>query len=470
MKSALRALLGLLLLAAPQAGQAQFYYSENPNVGFTNNTITLTITGYYGPDGAVSIPTTIGGWAVTGIGEDAFYECIGVTNITIPASVTSIGASAFSDSGLTSVTIPGNVTNIGPEAFADCASLTNAILDNGVTSIGASAFSNCPLLVVTIPASVISIGPFAFSTCESITNVTISNGVISIGDDAFYYCTGLPSVTIPPSVTTIGEGAFNFCVRLTAITVDAQNSFYSSVDGVLFDKNVTTLVEAPSTLGGSYTIPLGVASIGNYAFSFCDNLTNVTIPNGVTSIGADAFYLCNSMTSVAIPASVTRIGAYAFYNCGGLTSVTFPGNVTSIGEDAFFACIKLTSVYFGGDPPAADSTVFIGDNSPGPGVTVYYLPGTTGWGSTFAGQPTALWRLPSPVILNNGPNFGVQNNTFGFTISWATNTSFVVEASANLAGPVWTPLQTNTLTNGSFYFSEPLQTNSSGRFYRIRSP
>ena len=237
MKETSRTILGLLLLAAPVAGQAQFYYSENPNVGFTNNTITLTITGYYGPDGAVSIPPTINGWAVTGIGENAFLEEIGVTNIAIPASVTSIGASAFSASGLTGVMIPGNVTSIGPEAFANCASLTSATLANGVTSIAASAFSNCPVLAgVTIPGSVISIGPFAFSTCASLTNATISDGIISIGDGAFYYCTGLASVTIPPSVTSIGLDAFNSCWRLTAITADAQNLSSSSVDGVLFEQ------------------------------------------------------------------------------------------------------------------------------------------------------------------------------------------------------------------------------------------
>jgi hypothetical protein len=81
-----------------------------------------------------------------------------------------------------------------------------------------------------------------------------------------------------------------------------------------------------------------------------------------------------------------------------------------------------------------------------------------------------LRQLPKPLILNNGPSFGVQNNSFGFIISWATNASVVVEACTNLDKPVWSPLATNTLNGGSFYFSETLQTNSSGRFYRISSP
>ena len=109
--------------------------------------------------------------------------------------------------------------------------------------------------------------------------------------------------------------------------------------------------------------------------------------------------------------------------------------------------------------------MFSGDNN----ATVYYLPGTTGWGTTFGGRPTALWFLPNPLILNNGPSFGVQTNGFGFIISWATNTSVVVEACTNLANPVWSPVSTNTLTDGSSYFSDPQWTNYPDRFYRVTS-
>ena len=103
-------------------------------------------------------------------------------------------------------------------------------------------------------------------------------------------------------------------------------------------------------------------------------------------------------------------------------------------------------------------------------VTVYYLAGTTGWGPTFDGRPTALWLLPYPLVLSSGPNFGVQTNRFGFLISWATNVSVVVEASANLTAPTWSPVATNTLTGGTSYFSDPGWTNSPRRFYRLRWP
>jgi hypothetical protein len=124
----------------------------------------------------------------------------------------------------------------------------------------------------------------------------------------------------------------------------------------------------------------------------------------------------------------------------------------------------LTNIYFEGNAPVTDGTAFSGDTG-----TVYYVPGTAGWASTFDGLPTALWYQPNPLILNNGSGLGVQNNGFGFTVSWATNTSVVVEACTNLASPVWQPLQTNALANGTNYFSDAQWTNYPGRFYRVRA-
>jgi hypothetical protein len=122
-------------------------------------------------------------------------------------------------------------------------------------------------------------------------------------------------------------------------------------------------------------------------------------------------------------------------------------------------------VYFQGNAPKVDPYPFNGTDN----ATVYYLPGTTGWGPTFGGRPTALWLLPYPLILNNGASFGVNANGFGFIISWATNIDVVVEASTGLANPSWIPLQTNILTGGWSYFSDRQWTNYPGRFYRLRA-
>ncbi len=224
-------------------------------------------------------------------------------------------------------------------------------------------------------------------------------------------------MTIGKGVTSIASLDFYDCPALTAVIVDAGNPFYSSVDGVLFDKSQTTLIEYPEAKAGSYTVPNGVINIGALAFCFCGSLTSVTIPN-----------------------SVTNIADYAFSSCKDLAGVFFSGNAPNVAPSAFN-----------------------GDN----GATVYYLPGTLGWESTFGGLATAPWVLPSPLILLNGPGFGVQTNGFGFTVSWATNISVVVQACADLAHPAWAPVRTNALINGSFYFSDPQWTSYARRFYRL---
>jgi hypothetical protein len=151
-------------------------------------------------------------------------------------------------------------------------------------------------------------------------------------------------VTIPNSVTSIGNSAFSGCKGLTSINVASDNSNYCSVDGVLFNKDKTTLIQYPGGKQGAYTIPNSVTSIGDYAFPGCSGLTSIDIPNSVTSIGDYAFPGCSGLTSVTIPNSVTSIGEYAFEDCRSLTSVTIGNSVTSIGEYAFDGCSGLTSV------------------------------------------------------------------------------------------------------------------------------
>ena len=145
--------------------------------------------------------------------------------------------------------------------------------------------------------------------------------------------------------------------------------------------------------------------------------------------------------------------------------ITMSDGVAQIGRDAFYGCISLKGVFCMGNAPVADLTVFLFALN----ATVYHLPGTTGWGGVFAGRPTALWMLPTPVILRHDPRFGAKTNGFGFTISWATNLSVVVEATTNLAKPVWTPLATNSLTSGTNYFSDSQWMNYPSRFYRVHS-
>ena len=313
-----------------------------------NKTNEVEVTeGTYEYTGIVTIPATVTyngtTYSVTSIGDEAFYNCTGLTSITIPNSVTSIGNYAFQwCHKLTSITIPNSVTSIGNYAFDDCYRLTS----------------------ITIPNSVTTIGDYAFNSCWGLTSITITDGVTSIGEGAFFGCSGLTNITIPHSVKSLGLGrTFQKCISLKSIQWNAikctitetdNGGYYppfdalTNVEKFIFDDSVTTITAYLCCgLSGltNITIPNSVTSIGDGAFIGCSSLTNITIPNSVTWIGDYAFYDCSGLTSVTIPNSVTSIGNLTFYNCSSLTSFTIPKGVTWIGKKAFAGCTRLYDIY-----------------------------------------------------------------------------------------------------------------------------
>lgn len=175
-------------------------------------------------------------------------------------------------------------------------------------AIGENAFFYCTALdYVTIPSSVTTIGVAAFEYCTSLASVTIPNGVTTIGELAFNSCGALISVTIPSSVTYIGNRTFNGCTSLVATNVDPGNPNYASIDGVLYDKAIATLIRHPSGKAGAFTVPNSITSIGNDAFDSCSYLTSVNISNSVTFIGDWAFYYCTSLTSITFSGLVAPV-------------------------------------------------------------------------------------------------------------------------------------------------------------------
>ena len=244
--------------------------------------------------------------------------------------------------------------------------------------------------------------------------------------------------------------------------MNVLNPAFCSVEGVVFDKSQSTLIKCPEGKAGSYAIPESVTRVGDSAFSQCSSLTNVTMGDSVTGIGDSAFYQCFTLTNVTLGNGVTRIGVEVFRSCTGLNGVTLPKSLVSIGNLAFVGCTNLTGVYFEGDAPNFDGIVY-GMTTPG---SAYYLPGTTGWGSTFGGHPTAPWL---PEARTGDADFGVRTARFGFNIRWARDRVVVVETSPDLGNPVWTPVSTNTLTGGSSYFSDPQWTEHPTHFYRVIS-
>ena len=211
--------------------------------------------------------------------------------------------------------------------------------------IGDHAFSNNPYLTsVIIPYNVTTIGSWAFGSNPSLTSITIPDSVTTIGDSAFKG-TSLTSITIPSSVTSLADRMFNTCSSLTAINVDAANVNYASVDGVLYNKALTTLITCPARTTGTFTIPSSITTIGSGAFDSCTSLTAIIIPDSVTIIDGNAFYYCTSLTSMIIPNSVIRV-ANAFGDCSNLTTVTIGSGVSEIGSWAFDNCSSLTSITF----------------------------------------------------------------------------------------------------------------------------
>ena len=307
------------------------YYNFNSDGSSVSVTYLGTSYDYYSNEysGEIVIPKTITynrTYFVTSIDDRAFYNCSGLTSVTIPSSVTSSGEMAFwGCSGLKKV-IAADIKNWCNIKFSSSS-------DNPL-SYAHHLYSdeNTEITELVIPDEVTSIGSYAFSGCSALTSVTIPNSLTSIGSEAFYNCSGLTSVTWNaknyPDFNNYTSGPF-YRIR-TNIT--------EFIIGDEVTSSPAYMCYGMSNLK-SVTIPNSVTSIGTYAFYYCSRLTSVTIGNGVTSIGSKAFSGCWFLTSVTIPNSVTSIGSYAFEKCSGLTSVTIPNSVTSIGSSAFYNCI-----------------------------------------------------------------------------------------------------------------------------------
>ena len=313
-------------------------------------------------DGGTYRVTTIGDYAfsncgaltsvsmpeVTRIGDGAFYSCSALTSISMP-SVTAIGRDAFWDCySLSSVSIPSTVTTIGERVFDGCDSLKEITVDEANADYASvdgvlynkeiSTLLCCPgaKTSVSIPNSVTTIGDYAFYGCSLLESIEM-NSVITIGDFAITYCNSLTSINIPSTVTTIGEVAFGGCDSLKEITVNEENTNYSSVDGVLYDKEVSTLLCCPGAKR-VVSVPNSVATVSYGAFSECLSLTSVSMPS-VTTIGESAFEYCTSLESVEMP-SVITISDYAFSDCTHLLSTDMP-SVETIGIQAFSGCESM---------------------------------------------------------------------------------------------------------------------------------
>ena len=431
--------------------EADYSFAKNEDIGCVTIPDTVTYIGNRMFYECLNLAELNLGNSVATIGSQTFAGCDALTEIVIPASVTSIGDSVFEDSvSLTSVYFKGNAPEItDPSSVFRNAERVVVYYDDGTTGwtnpwcdrpaypygapVPGEKFSidHLQYIVLTadytaktgtvsvedegfigdlvIPAvveyngytfMVTEVASYGFYFSTRITSITIPDSVISIEGHAFYNCSGLTSITIPNSVTSIGSDVFSGCDSLINISVGTDNQNYSSENGVLFDKNQTTLLQYPSGKEEkSYVIPDGVTSIKSQAFSSCYSLENVTLPDSMTSILGYAFYNCSSLTGITIPNNVTSIGYEAFYGCSSLSNITveannrvyssengvlfdkdqtallqypagkreksyvIPDGVTSIEDEAFTGCVSLTSITISDSVTSIGNGAFTGCSS-----------------------------------------------------------------------------------------------------------
>ena len=432
-------LMGLLFIAS------QIKADQWGDWTYTTDGSNVTITGYARTKGDVVVPDVISNMPVVAIGDYAFEADVNLTNVAISSSITSIGI----------------------YSFLDCLELTNITTPDSITSIGEGAFQSChKLKIAPIGRCVSSIGDTAFYYCTSLTSVTLSNSLNSIGRSSFFGCLNLTNVTIACSVTNIGSNPFGYCVRLPAIEVDEGNPAFKSMDGVLYDKNMTTLIQYPGNKLGA-----------------------VVIPNTITNIRDGAF--CGSLS---------------------LTNITIPESVIDIGQMAFSSCPSCTGIYFNGSSPRIGPIPFTHTDN----ATVYFYPWTSGWTDTYGGRPTQVnpaysqWLLDYSFATNmtedstDYDHDGMLNwqeylsgtnptnasdklaiismgGTNGSLISWQakSNVSYQVMRSLNLLGGVaaWSNASSGIGSNQQSYqtapadgllqYADPNVAEMTNAFYRV---
>lgn len=334
-----------------------------------SNYVGTTIT-------SLSVPDTLSGYTIIGIGEYAFYDCEKITNVELPSTITTLETHSLA--GLKSVTLGKKVQTIFEGAFSyprggagvrlSTITLNSSnpyfVMQNGVlynksktkliyaaspadnftvpstvTAISAYAFSHGNITPrntiqkITIPSSVKTIGDDAFLNCDDLTTVTFSGtGLTTIGEEAFFGCSALTTLNLPSTLTSIGDSAFTYCSSLKSIDLP---------DGLI---RINSYMFESCTKLSSVDFPASLLSIDTGAFYSCTSLSSVSLPNSLKQIKSSAFYNCSSLTDIVIPDSVGTIDGYVFKYCTSLKNVTFPKNVSSFGTYIFSDCTALESV------------------------------------------------------------------------------------------------------------------------------
>ncbi len=307
---------------------------------------TIGILKYHGTGSneMLEIPAQIDGIRVTDILDSAFADCTGLTEITIPDSVTVIGYHAFYGcSSLTDVYYGGTKEQWSAIAVEAASGLE----DEKITihySGGDETAKDYEYIDIGFIEGTIAITKYLGSDAEVTIPSEIDGKTVGKISISAFESENLKKVVIPASVTTIPCFAFSNCPNLAVIEVDSANESYTAEDGVLFNKEKTELLQCPEGKSGTYTVPSGVVLLEYSSFHSCKKLDMIIVPDGVTKIGNGAFAHCTKVTDIVLPKHMDEMGTAVFENCSSLRKISVPEGLKELNYDTFLGCSSLAEV------------------------------------------------------------------------------------------------------------------------------
>jgi hypothetical protein len=318
--------------------------------GLTSVTIPPSVTRIYERafENCIGLETLDIPSSVSRIDSRSFFGCNSLTAITLPVGLDSISESLLANcTALTEVEIPATASVLNPDAFRNCVSLETIVIPSSVTNIN-NAFQGCKGLVdvsFSLPSSVIYITTDAFKDCKSLEEFVIPASVSSVYYNAFIGCESLSSISLSASVTGFTVSAVDGCKAFTTYEVDPANSNFTSIDGILLNKDQTIALDCPEGFVGTFSVPASVFVISDSAFANCEGLTEITFEesSNLATIGYRGFYGCVSLSTASIPTTVSTIKRSAFSQCTSITSIHIPASVTKIETDAFGGLTNLVT-------------------------------------------------------------------------------------------------------------------------------
>ncbi len=344
---------------------------------------------------------------VLSIDQYAFYGCLQLETVTFSQSLDSIGLRAFNDcDSLKSVTIPSSVSELDPYAFAYCDQLNSVFVEPENPYYASDEygvlfdkemktlyqFPSGSRIDYTVPDGVLEIDFYAFQNAKLI-GITLSDSVTRIERDAFWNCEGLKRVTLGKGIKTLGKQLFYGCYNLERFEVHPENPYFcNDENGLLWNADMTVLLQCPKTIEGEFTIPDCAKTIGESAFICCDLITGIDL-NNVKKIESDAFAYCAGLTEIEIPDGVSQIPERCFSSCTSLNKIILPATISKVAHMAFDGCVSLEGVWFYGNMPQfAETALMTTQEETGRILTFYYLEGAEGWnGDAFEGVLLRPW-------------------------------------------------------------------------------